>query len=334
MIKNNQDDYAYAVGLIRAKEIKLLDNDRLNRMIEAPDAAEAFKVLTEAEYGYGNVENFYAFEQVLAEEMKKTYALLSEIAPVPEVVEAFKRKYDYFNIKVLLKAEFSGQEPPQILMDTGVFAIEQIKRIIRERDYGELSPIMIQAITDTYDAFSRMRDPQAVDLIIDKASYAQFVNDLNEFDTPFLHELARIIIDTTNIKMYVRARSLNKSWDFIGKLLLKGGEISEEFYFTGFDKSIESFVDDLSSTKYGDTVKRGWEMYTAKKNISGLEKLLDDFLMRFIRRSKLITMGVEPFIAYLFAKDTEIRNVRIIMTGKINRLNDDLIRERLRLGYV
>jgi V/A-type H+-transporting ATPase subunit C len=45
-------------------------------------------------------------------------------------------------------------------------------------------------------------------------------------------------------------------------------------------------------------------------------------------------MGVEPFIAYLFAKETEIRNVRIIMTGKINRLNDDLIRERLRLGYV
>ncbi|NLM28262.1 MAG: V-type ATP synthase subunit C [Clostridiaceae bacterium] len=334
MTKINRDDYAYAAGLIRAKEIRLLDSDRLNRMIEAPDAAEAFKVLTEAEYGYGNTENFYSFEQVLAEEMKKTYDLLAEIAPVPEVVDAFKRKYDYFNIKVLLKAEFSGQEPPQILMDTGVFGAEQIKRIIRERDYNDLSPVMIQAITDTYDAFSRMRDPQAVDLIIDKASYDQFVNDLNEFDSPFLNELARIIIDITNIKMYIRARGLNKSWDFIRKLLLKGGEISEEFYFTEFDKPIEAFVDDLRQTKYGDMVKRGWEMYIAKKNISGLEKLLDDFLMRYIRRAKLITMGVEPFIAYLFAKETEIRNVRIIMTGKINGLNDDLIRERLRLGYV
>jgi len=334
MIKIKQDDYAYAVGLIRAKEIKLLDGDRLNRMIEAQGAAEAFKVLAEAEYGYGNTENFHSFEQVLAEEMKKTYDLLAEISPVPEVVDAFKKKHDYFNIKVLLKAEFSGQEPPQILVDTGVFGVEQIKRIIRERDYSELTPIMMQAIADTYDAFSRMRDPQAVDLIIDKASYDQFVNDLNEFDSPFLHELARIIIDITNIKMYIRARSLNKSWDFIGKLLLKGGEISEEFYFAGFDKPVEAFVDDLRRTKYGDTVKRGWELYTAKKNISGLEKLLDDFLMSYIRRSKLITMGVEPFIAYLFAKETEIRNVRIIMTGKINGLNDDLIRERLRLGYV
>ncbi|HEY8498981.1 MAG TPA: V-type ATP synthase subunit C [Clostridia bacterium] len=334
MIKINQEEYAYAVGLIRAKEIKLLDSDRLNRMIEAPNAAEAFKVLTEAEYGYGNTENYNSFEQVLAEEIKKTYALLAEIAPMPEVVDAFKRKYDYFNVKVLLKAEFSGQEPPQILTDTGVFGAEQIKRIIRERDYSELSPVMIQAITDTYENFSRMRDPQAVDLIIDKASYAQYVDDLNEFDSPFLHELVRIIIDITNIKMYIRARGLNKSWDFIGKLLLKGGEISEEFYFTEFDKPVEAFVDDLHQTKYGDAVKRGWELYTAKKNTSGLEKLLDDFLMRYVRSSKLITMGVEPFIAYLFAKETEIRNVRIIMTGKINGLNEDLIRERLRLGYV
>jgi len=208
MIKINQEEYAYAVGLIRAKEIKLLDSDRLNRMIEAPNAAEAFKVLTEAEYGYGNTENYNSFEQVLAEEIKKTYALLAEIAPMPEVVDAFKRKYDYFNVKVLLKAEFSGQEPPQILTDTGVFGAEQIKRIIRERDYSELSPVMIQAITDTYENFSRMRDPQAVDLIIDKASYAQYVDDLNEFDSPFLHELVRIIIDITNIKMYIRARGL------------------------------------------------------------------------------------------------------------------------------
>lgn len=92
MTKINRDDYAYAAGLIRAKEIRLLDSDRLNRMIEAPDAAEAFKVLTEAEYGYGNTENFYSFEQVLAEEMKKTYDLLAEIAPVPEVVDAFKKE--------------------------------------------------------------------------------------------------------------------------------------------------------------------------------------------------------------------------------------------------
>ena len=153
-----------------------------------------------------------------------------------------------------------------------------------------------------------------------------------KFDSPFLHELSRIIIDITNIKMYIRARSMNKSW-VLSESFIKGGELNEEFYFTEFDKSVEAFVD-LRQTRYGDTVKRGWELYTEKKNISGLEKLLDDFLMRYIRQSKLITMGVEPFIAYLFAKETEIRNVRIIMTGKINRLNDDLIRERLRLGYV
>ena len=97
---------------------------------------------------------------------------------------------------------------------------------------------------------------------------------------------------------------------------------------------MDSFVGDMRHTRYGDAVYKGWELSNGGKNISGLEKLLEDYLMETVRKAKLITMGVEPFIAWLFAKEAEIRNVRIIMTGKINGLSNDLIRERLRLVYV
>jgi len=70
------------------------------------------------------------------------------------------------------------------------------------------------------------------------------------------------------------------------------------------------------------------------RNSSGLEKALDDLLMSYIRSARLVTIGVEPLIAWLFAKETEIRNVRMIMTGKINNLPMDMIRERLRETYV
>ena len=56
--------------------------------------------------------------------------------------------------------------------------------------------------------------------------------------------------------------------------------------------------------------------------------------MSYIRNARLVTIGVEPLIAWLFAKETEIRNVRMIMTGKINNLPMDMIRERLRETYV
>lgn len=335
MIKVNQDDYAYATGRIRAREIKLLDKSRFDRMLEAPNAEEAYKILAEAEYGMGNdnTKSVYAFDSLLADEMKKTYALLSEIAPDKEVVKAFKKRYDFFNVKVLLKAELSNQETPPILVETGSFAVSEIVRIIRERDYDRFEPIMKEAVLEVYDVFSRTRDPQAIDLILDKALYNQFYYDLKSINNEFIGELADIIVDTTNIKMYVRARALNRSLAFVRSILLDGGKIDKALYFNNHDKLVNDFINDLVKTELGAEVIKGLKL-NESGNIQAIEKALDDYLMKYMHRAKLVTIGIEPFIAFLFAKETEIKNVRIILTGKINQLPNDVIRERLRLIYV
>ena len=336
MVKINEGDYAYASAYIRAVETKILGNSHFDRMLDVPGAEEAFKVLAEAEYGFGtgNYSGVGSYEVLLAEEMKKCYTMLAEISPDIEVVKAFQRRNDYFNVKVLLKAELSGQEVPDILIDTGTVDRDTIKRMIREREYGELGSIMSQAIEETHDAFSRVQDPQIIDLLLDRASYHQLAEDLKEIESLFLHRLAEIIADTTNIKMFIRARTLNKAWDFIKKLLLKEGTVSEKVYAEFSDKPIDTFIDNVRYSEYGDAVYKGWELFKTRKNISGLAKQLDDFLMEYIRKAKMVTMGVEPIVAYLFAKETEIRNVRIILTGRINHLPSEMIRERLRLGYV
>lgn len=335
MLKINEGDYSYASGLIRAKEPKLLTGSQYARMLDAASAEEAYKVLTDAGYGTGgSQQGVFAFEQLLADEMKKCFMLLAEIAPKAEVIKVFQRRYDYFNIKVLLKAELSGQEIPTILVDTGTISSDSMTRMIRERDYSEFTPLMADAVAQVYDVFARMQDPQAVDLILDKASYQEFAADINNIDSPFLRDLADFMIDITNIRMFIRARSLNKSWDFMMKLLLDGGTILKEVYQRNSDKPADSFAEDIRKSRYGDAVKKGLELVNTGKNSSGLEKAMDDLLMKYIRRAKLVTIGVEPLIAYLFAKETEIRNVRMIMTGKINGLPADMIRERLRDSYV
>lgn len=335
MIKVNQDDYAYATGRLRAREIKLLDKSRLARMLEAPDADEAYKVLTEAEYGSGNerTKSVSSFDMLLADEMKKTYALLSEMAPDIEVVKAFKRRYDFFNAKVLIKAELSNQEVPPVLVETGTYTATELVRIIRERDYDVLFPVIREAVSEAYDVFSRTRDPQAIDLILDRASYRQFYEDLKNIDNEFVKELADIIVDTTNIKMFVRVRALGMPLNFIKNILMDGGKINRAFYFEHSDKTVSDFLNDLIKTEPGNEMFKGLKINEIK-NIQTIEKALDDFIMKYMQRAKLVTIGVEPFIAFLFAKETEIKNVRIILTGKINHLPDDLIRERLRLTYV
>ena len=111
MLRINEGDYSYASGLIRAKETKLLTDSQYARMLDASSAEEAYKVLTDAGYGLGSgsTHSVFAFEQLLADEMKKCFMLLEEIAPKADVIRIFQKRYDYFNIKVLLKAELSGR---------------------------------------------------------------------------------------------------------------------------------------------------------------------------------------------------------------------------------
>ena len=336
MLRINEVNYSYASGLIRAKEPKLLGTGQFNRMLDAPSAEDAYKVLTEAGYGLGggSTASVFAYERLLSDEMIKCFRLLLEIAPDPEVIRAFQRRYDYFNVKVLLKAELSGQETPPILLETGTIGPDAISRYIRERDYSQFTLLMKEAVAEVYDVFARMKDPQMVDLILDRASYRQFADDLRNIDSPFLQGIAEYMVDMTNIKMFIRARSLKKSWDFIKKLLLDAGTIAEEVYFKNSSGTPEDFIEAIRSTRYGDAVQKGWELVRSGKNSSGLEKALDDLFMSYIRGAKLVTMGVEPLIAYLFAKEAEIRNVRMIMTGRINNLPADMIRERLREVYV
>ena len=41
-----------------------------------------------------------------------------------------------------------------------------------------------------------------------------------------------------------------------------------------------------------------------------------------------------PLAAYILARENEIKSVRIILSGKINNLSDDSLRERVREMYV
>lgn len=56
-------------------------------------------------------------------------------------------------------------------------------------------------------------------------------------------------------------------------------------------------------------------------------------MTNYLKKAKLISFGPEPIIAYIFAKENEIKAVRIILTGKKNGVDPDIIKERLRERY-
>ena len=56
--------------------------------------------------------------------------------------------------------------------------------------------------------------------------------------------------------------------------------------------------------------------------------------MRYIKDAKYVPFGPEAAAAFLLAKESEIKNLRMILTGKIAGTPKEVISERLRETYV
>jgi len=126
---------------------------------------------------------------------------------------------------------------------------------------------------------------------------------------------------------------MGKTGDFLGNVLLPGGKVNQDLLLENLEKGINGLMEVLASTEYEKLLISSAESYE-KGIMSTYEKLSDNYILDFVKKHKYSVFDVEPLVGYLFAKENEIRNVRIIMTGKINNIPGEIIKERLRETYV
>lgn len=335
-IRNNDTQYAYSVSRIRAIERKLLDKGKLDRMVEAKSPEEALKVLQEADYGKRDSDsiNIYDYENMLRDENKKVYSLLKEIAPEPDVFDLFLISNDYHNIKVILKSELSGQDYDSLLVESGSIPADKIKTMIRDRSMAEMPAIMKNAVEECIQTYNKTLDPQVIDIILDKASFKQMKDTSIKSGSTFIKNLVTLFIDLANIKVFLRVKALNKTWDFLQKVLIPEGSINISIYVQNLDNPLDSFIDALKFTSLGEFLEEGIESFKATGSLTKFEKLCDNLILNYVKKSKFISLGIEPLVGFLMAKEMEIKNARIIMVGKINNISNEVIRERLREAYV
>ena len=101
-----------------------------------------------------------------------------------------------------------------------------------------------------------------------------------------------------------------------------------------YSEDYEGISNRLKSTEYGNMLKESMEYYNKTDSFAALEKNIDNYLMTYMKKAKFFNLGPEPLVVYMYARETEIRNLRIILVGKLNKVSESLIRERLRDSYV
>ncbi|MBZ9624791.1 V-type ATP synthase subunit C [Clostridium sp. FP2] len=328
-------NFTQAVARLRVLETRLLSNVKVERMIDSTSAEDVIKILQETEYAslMVNVKRPEDYNILLKEELNRVYSLMYSVSPDPLIVDIMSLKYDYHNIKVMLKSKALNKDFSHMLIPVGTVDIEKLKLYMTAEDYRELNSKMREAIIQTEKVYNELKDPQKIDIIIDKYMYIDMLERAKETKIDFIIHYVVTSINFCNIKSIIRLKRQEKNVEFLKEVMLTGGDIANDILLRAFDDTIENMAAKFSSLKYGDVIKLGLEEYIKTGKLSALEKLSENYIMKTLKVAKYITFGPEPVFAYILAKETEIKIIRIIMVGKLNNVDTIVIRERVREVY-
>lgn len=329
-------DFTQAVSRIRVLEKRLLNKVKIERMIDSSSAEEALKVLNETEYSalMSDVKRAEDYEILLQKELKRVYSLIREITPYDSLTDILSIRYDYHNMKVLLKGKALEQDFSGILTPMGIVEVSVLKDAINSFDLRSLPEKFAEAIKSSQEEFKESKDPQIIDIIFDKYMYSDMLERASILKEEFVLDYIKSSIDLTNIRTLVRVKMQDKPLNFLKIVLLEGGDLKVDTLINIYNDSFENIISKLSSTKYKNVVKEGLEEFLSNGKLTLFEKLFEDYLMSLIKNAKYVHFGAEPLFGYILAKETEIKIIRIIMVAKLNNVQSSVIRERLRDIYV
>ena len=318
-------DFTYAVSRIRMKETKLLTRKDIDRLIAQQDYPSVITAL--AEFGY-NCEKTKDSSDILAEELEKLWSLMAELVEDMSVFDVFRIQNDYHNLKASVKAVYSDKTVSSMLISGGTIEGEIIYQCVKNRDYKVLPEILAQTAQKALNIILKTGDGQLCDTVIDKASLDALADIRGNSLYEVLKDYAELYIASANIKIAVRGSKLNKNLEFFRQALAECLTLNKELLAKSAAKGFDEVCAYLSKTKYKDAVDY------MKTSMSSFEKWCDDLLIKDMKKQKSAPFTIGPLVAYIIAKQNEIKAIRLILIAKLNRLDDSKINERIREMYV
>jgi len=325
--KLKNTDYLFLSPYLRAKENTMLTREKAERMISAKSAYEAGKILEECGYGDMSGVTLQSLGSKINKRRSDVMHDLETVVPDPKILDLFRIKYDYHNLKAAVKAEALGISPDGLFSGAGRYDIKTLKEELTAEDSGVFSRIFNESLLKARDILARTGDPQLSDFVADNGYFEEFAALSEESGSEFLVRYAKLSIDIANLKSVVRGVRMGKKPEFLKQVLADGGNITVDRIISAADGEAELtgvFDGELRSAAIiGDKVKKGG-------GLTEFERVCDDTLYDMLSEIGFMGYGAEVLIAFICRLESELLDVSIIMSGKLTDTDSETIRARLR----
>ncbi|MDY5577857.1 MAG: V-type ATPase subunit [Lachnospiraceae bacterium] len=320
------DNYVYAVARIRSLEMSLFSNAVIDQLISCKNYDSCLQFLVEK--GWGDSDTESDAEAMLSKEHEKTWKIMHELAPDMSVFDVLSYPNLFHNLKAAVKQVVIGKTGADIFYDDCGIDGETMVKIIAEKNYQALPKNMQEAARDAYETFVQTRDGQLCDIIVDQAALKAIYEAGKKADDAILKAYAESTVAVADIKIAVRAQKTGKSIDFMKQAMAECASVSVDKLSHAALNGLEGICSYLDETDYSEGAE------ALRESPSAFERWCDNRIITTIKPQKYNSFSVGPLVAYILARENEIKTVRIILSGKQNGFSDESIRERVREMYV
>lgn len=345
-------DFGYSNARIRGMRSRLLRRDFFDSLIEDADLKRLVQSLSETEYGpdledvliqgldAGTVDT--ALKQNMVRTFQKVLGFLNDEAAL--LVTTLMGRWDVFNIKTILRGKQMGLRNEEII--EGVLPVGSLDSV----DLLALASLAdVRAVVDTVVTWGlpfapALREGHA--LFVKNGELAEVELALDRYYSEWASarlrrrgnnaRLASTVIETqvdiSNLVMVFRLQKEDAGSVDVERFFLGGGGIITADLYSELVKmsDIDEVLNRLKGTRYSRALDEVATLFLEVNSISVFERALEDLLTRrTLGLAKGDPLGVGVAISYLWAKQNEVTNLRIIVKGKAVGMPIERVRKEL-----
>lgn len=323
--------YAYAVARVRGMETGFLSRQQVERFLPE-SAVGVLRALSETVYhdAVSDVSSPEGIEAGLVRAVAETLTTVASIAPEPELIDIFRIRWDFRNLRSLLKASFLKLEDADsgLVDGAGTLPLATLEKAVRDHDYTALPGYMAEAARRAEDDHRDRSELAAVDRILDAAMWKRSLEVAHTLGNDFMVDYLRTEIDLANIKLFMRVKDAGRDRTELAGAFTTGGTLDLSFFEGLLSEPIDAFARAIEYGRYRQlaVVLHEW----SRERAYSLELAADDLLMRSTETASTTAYGVEPLVRYVLTRGLETKLIRTIVAAKLDGVERPEIEARLR----
>lgn len=323
--------------LISVKESTLLSDTDIEKLITAVDEESLHLLLQNTDYHFSlsDLSDSKRIEHRLMNELIHEFQFAYEESPVSEVVDIFALKFMYHNLKMLLLMRATDQELNHLLIPIGPYTMNELRHVVQTLESSVMEAEVVKEIESTWKSYVHYQVEAALDIGMDNAYFKHLRLIEQKLNQPDITNLINVLIDFYNVISAKRGIDHHSPMSDLIEIMSDDGsydsrsfiQMVEQSQLATWFESINQLPFDKSFDKYQNKMRDGSiQSYE-------LEELQSRYTHSLLHEKRREISGPMPVLRFLYGKQMEVKNLRLILAGRVNHLSSQQIRERMRPIY-